>query len=506
MNTMRRYILLLLAILSVWGLRAGDLDYTIAHLGERDINGSARYIGMAGAMTAVGGDPSAIVDNPAGLGVYRRFEILTTLCEHIDYTAPVGINSKYTNHSFQFPQVSFVFSFGSDYNHGLKYSNLMFGFNRLKTFNRTSTVSSTAALSIADYIALQTNGLTESDLSVGSAVWNNSEIGFLSALGYNTYAISPVEGETGLWKSYRFRNEQVRSTFELNESGYMDAFNIAWGGNINDRLYIGAGINILSLYYSKSTSLREEPAEGGTLLARTVMAQSGVGVNGSVGIMVHPVRMLRLGASLQTPSVIKIRTSTYGEMESNNFESNPDGSSYWYMCTPTYRYDRNFSMPLRATAGAALLFGEQGMLSLEYDLDWWGDEEKVRYVGESLYEDVQHKYPVYNHTFKVGTELVVHHNFFFNLGYAFSSSFAERDRVRHVDYNSVYTNTEYSNLSLSHYAGAAFGYRGNTAIVQLGYQYRWQQSNMYTNPLQEMPYDLKSQTHRIALTIAWHNM
>ena len=43
-----------------------------ARLSEREVSGTARYVGMGGAMTAVGGDPSAVRDNPAGLGVYRR--------------------------------------------------------------------------------------------------------------------------------------------------------------------------------------------------------------------------------------------------------------------------------------------------------------------------------------------------------------------------------------------------------------------------------------------------
>lgn len=38
-------------------------DYT--RLSERTIIGTARYVGMSGAMTAIGGDPSAVTDNPA---------------------------------------------------------------------------------------------------------------------------------------------------------------------------------------------------------------------------------------------------------------------------------------------------------------------------------------------------------------------------------------------------------------------------------------------------------
>jgi hypothetical protein len=41
--------------------------------------GTARYVGMGGAMTAIGGDPSAAIDNPAGLGLYRRSEISVTI-------------------------------------------------------------------------------------------------------------------------------------------------------------------------------------------------------------------------------------------------------------------------------------------------------------------------------------------------------------------------------------------------------------------------------------------
>ena len=59
-------------------------DY--ARLGERTILGTARYIGMGGAMSAIGGDPSAVHDNPAGLGLYRRTEVMLTLDESMDKT------------------------------------------------------------------------------------------------------------------------------------------------------------------------------------------------------------------------------------------------------------------------------------------------------------------------------------------------------------------------------------------------------------------------------------
>ena len=37
----------------------------------RDLNGTARFVGMGGALGALGGDISTIGTNPAGIGIYR---------------------------------------------------------------------------------------------------------------------------------------------------------------------------------------------------------------------------------------------------------------------------------------------------------------------------------------------------------------------------------------------------------------------------------------------------
>ena len=78
------YIVSLCSLLLVLGsaLRAQDIQ----RFSERQIIGTARYVGMGGAMTAIGGDPSAVQDNPAGLGLYRRSEVMLTLDETIDQT------------------------------------------------------------------------------------------------------------------------------------------------------------------------------------------------------------------------------------------------------------------------------------------------------------------------------------------------------------------------------------------------------------------------------------
>ena len=46
--------------------------YENTKLIDNDLNGTARYVGMGGAMEALGADISVINSNPAGIGLFRR--------------------------------------------------------------------------------------------------------------------------------------------------------------------------------------------------------------------------------------------------------------------------------------------------------------------------------------------------------------------------------------------------------------------------------------------------
>ena len=46
--------------------------YENAPLASKDLNGTARYVGMGGAMEALGADITTMGTNPAGIGMFRR--------------------------------------------------------------------------------------------------------------------------------------------------------------------------------------------------------------------------------------------------------------------------------------------------------------------------------------------------------------------------------------------------------------------------------------------------
>lgn len=53
--------------------------YDATNIASHNLNGTARFVGMGGAMGALGGDISTIGTNPAGIGLYRSSDAMFSL-------------------------------------------------------------------------------------------------------------------------------------------------------------------------------------------------------------------------------------------------------------------------------------------------------------------------------------------------------------------------------------------------------------------------------------------
>ena len=62
--------------LSLFGMPTmAQETYENTKLVDNDLNGTARYVGMGGAMEALGADISTMSSNPAGIGLFRKSKI-----------------------------------------------------------------------------------------------------------------------------------------------------------------------------------------------------------------------------------------------------------------------------------------------------------------------------------------------------------------------------------------------------------------------------------------------
>ena len=231
---MKRLLLILFLVNSL-----SPISYCqdVQRFSERHLMGTARYVGMGGAMTAVGGDPSAVLDNPAGLGLYRRNEITLSISETIDRTQQAEGIDTYQSARFAAPNIATIWVWGNpNKQRGMIYSNVMLSANRLANFNREIVAKGTG-LGMVPSICALTNGLDETYLQ--NKPWNDTEIGWLSILGYETYLINPQVDSlaTDVLNQYQWTPavDFTEGSLSVSEVGYYDQYTLSWAGNISNQ-------------------------------------------------------------------------------------------------------------------------------------------------------------------------------------------------------------------------------------------------------------------------------
>lgn len=471
---MKRFLLILLLAYSLSPI-AHCQD--VQRFSERQIIGTARYVGMGGAMTAIGGDPSAVLDNPAGLGLYRRGETMITVDETIDNTTQLlnnstqPLNNRYTRSRFALPQVSAIWAWGNPgKQRGMIYNNFMFSIQRLANFNRDVVVEG-AGMGMVETMCDKTNGLAEKYLQ--DKPWDDVEIGWLSILGYEGYLINPIAQDQ--WApAVNF----TEGTLSISESGTTDQYTLSWASNISNQWYVGLGLNIPTMSYTKRVSWQETDRINSAEL-KSMYHATGVGVSGTIGLIYRPMQALRIGASFQTPTAMSLTVQTEGDVHTTIA-----GEKYDVLTPESGAISVDMVSPLRTSVSVAGQLGKYALLAVQYD-----------YAHSADMVDV--------HTMRVDAEAQAYRGLFLNAGYVYESSFMKEEPIVLLDYNSIRTDMDYRYTASSQYASAGIGYRSDVVIAQLAYQYRWQTLHQYASEMQLLPMDVRTVTHRIVATLAW---
>ena len=460
-------------------LTAQITSYDRLTFAGQDLIGTSRYVGMGGAMAAVGGDASAASDNPAGLGLYRRSELMLTLDLQMDYPS----SGLHTN-KFSCGQASWNFCFLNDRMKGVVSNNVMLHYRRLKNFYRDYNLSATNTdFSQTDIMADKTNGLKETYLQ-GEDAWNDTEIGWLSKIGYEGYLIDPDSVNPEMWNPSNLSS--VNGKLHVQESGSMDEFAIGWGMNISNQWYVGAEMGIRSLSYSKSSYYNEVFGDGGRYHLDSYLNASGVGFVSKIGLLYRPTSFLRLGAAFHAPVPMAVTLRNYGDLQAKN------GMAVSVQSPDYTESPRDFAQPMRVVTGLAFQISTKGLLSLEYD-----------------YQHDPAKGVLDTHWTKVGLEAVIANNWFFNIGYAMRfRSFQNgqwADPITEINYNSARTDTEFANLKNAHFLSGGVSFRHKYVIIGAAYQCRLMTENVHFHELHYSPVELATTSHKIVFTLSWRN-
>ena len=220
---------------------------------QNDLKGTARYMSMAGAFTALGGDMTAINQNPGGIGVYRSSDIGLTLNLDLQSTksAGNGITSKISQTKFTCNNFGYVGSYKLD-SETMPYVNWGFSYNRPVSLNRRyGGKIADIKSSLSNYTASITNTLGYTSYDLAFEYDNNDEVLYdpyydsyapwMSIMAYNSYLINPMHYDTdGIGSAFMGLmnpNTNGFSEYEIIEEGGIDEFNMNLGGNLADMLY-----------------------------------------------------------------------------------------------------------------------------------------------------------------------------------------------------------------------------------------------------------------------------
>jgi long-subunit fatty acid transport protein len=441
---------------------------------QPDIMGTARYSSMAGAFGALGADPSAIKDNPAGLGIYRSSEFTATLNTLSQTTNSEWMRNYATDGLFKagFNQFSYVISSvpGSSFSRGvgMKRSNWSFSYHRLKDFNRQLRINGGSGVggSATDYMAYFTDNIPGYELyeTDNYNPYNNISIPWISAAAANAGLIEEFvydgTDETAYWGSLLEENERVSPTYYQRESGHMDEFSISWSGNFNNRLFLGATMNIYDMKYTVNTEYMERFSVVGNMSLKNYLQSRSSGMGFRLGAIYIPedYEFIRFGASLRSPIVYTTNDVNYLDLHYNH-----GGSNYGTVYTPRGSNDFKLQSPLVYNLSAALINGKDGVIGIEYInsknytskfMEKSGNSYNHRYVNDSINV-------LFNaqHTIKIGGEYKLNDNVAVRAGYALSTSPVNKRINKEMDPNTIRTDIEYFIPGVTRFYTGGIGYR-----------------------------------------------
>ena len=499
---MKKYIITSALVLFAAAAQAQDSYSNYTMTSTADVIGTARYVGMGGAMGALGADISALSNNPASLGLFRKNDFSITMGGVIQDAKPYETDNR--GH-YSFDQVGFVAAFpNSDRS---AFFNFGVNFQKKADFGHSLFVQNNTLNGLSQ--AAQLRGLYD----VGMSYSGNEN--FRYSLPYqacNAYIYDvEVAGQPGYHniksKGYDFNRHSFGNNYALDFS---------FAGSIKDRVYLGMTLGIDFLRYENSQRYVEYrdgalgEVEDYDILSNKYV--SGKGLNLKFGILVRPIEEnpLRVGFAFETPTwyTLTQKDSHYSIASKWNYDGFDEANNI-------HKYSYNDEKGKYTTYDSP----DDNFLDFNVHSPW-----KIRFsagstVGTYLAWDVEYEYALYNnatmgyprnyhnnsaslsmtkdpgmtaltkasingiHNIRAGVEFKPLPEFAVRLGYNFWSK-AMKDGARldqTVDSKSLdfVLGTDYMNLGATNMLTFGLGYRYKAFYADFAYKYRHQKGDFY---------------------------
>jgi len=336
-----------------WAAAQGLGDFALT-FSQTNPGGSARILGVGGAQVALGGDVSHVQGNPAGLGFYNKSSFAFTAGLNFINTSSqyIGSTTDDFRNSLTVPNVALVLSGNKSRTNPWRGGTVGISFNRTNNFNNTYTYRGNNET--GDFLGgILANG---PDLFVDLAL----DVTLLQFFDDPDNPGQQIIGTDILPPDVGFPAVQSET---ITTNGGQSQFNISYGGNYLDKVYVGVGLGIASIDYRRSRLYTEAPTE--TVLDFFTIQEdqniSGTGVNLNLGLMVRPIDQVLIGVNYVTPTFYSLTEGGEIDIFADFFTESFSSSAL------IADYDFNLRTPGRLSGGLTVFLGKNGFLTAQVE-------------------------------------------------------------------------------------------------------------------------------------------
>ena len=474
---MKRIYLLAVGAIVALQLQAQSMNldtYIGAQLATEDLNGTARYVGMGGAMDALGADISTIGTNPAGIGLFRKNQL----------SGSFGLVTQQDGKSFQdgsktsasFDQLGIVLAMRSGMH---SYMNFAFNYHKSRNFNH---VLSAAAQAV--------NGSSQNRQTCIKGIRGDLDTYYGQSQVDALYEKILTDDEGNMY-TIDARDYQ----FDRAQTGYIGEYDFNLSGNINNRIYLGLTLGLKDVHYSSYTEYSENlvPLVDDINYVGLVDSHKikGYGFDIKAGVIARPIEEspFRIGISVSSPTFYKLTTSNVTTLQDQY------GT---VLRLPSVEADFRFYTPWKFGLSVGHTVGNFLALGASYEYADYTTNDMRRITGSGYnwdgyyYEDSDADQVMKRHTertlrgvstVKLGAEYKVDPTISLRLGYNYVSPMYKESGVRDQTLDSPGTymasTTDYTNWKDTHRITAGIGFTFDQFRLDIAYQYSMRDGDFY---------------------------
>lgn len=528
-------IVLFSAVALMAATASAQETYENAKLLQEDLNGTARYVGMGGALDALGADISTISTNPAGMGLFRHSTANVSFGVVSQEGGRNFANGNKTNMSFD--QIGFVYSRRVSSN---SFINFAFNYHKSKNFDyilsAAGRLDNNSSQNKLSYLKSHDGCFDLANQGSSDVYAGNSNMFTQSDYLYAN-ALLPVTGKPAYINGYL---GATAFTFDRAHTGYIGTYDFNLSGNINDRVYLGLTFGIHDVNYKGYSEYSEALVNNNNAsIGSTRMTDdrkiTGTGFDIKAGVIVRPIEdnPFRFGISVATPTWYNLTTSNYSTIDNGGIDELYRGMNSFYS-NESYNFKLytpwKFGFSLGTTVSNFLAVGA-GYEYADYSstdsrvnngggYDWYYDE----YYTSSSSDREMNRHTENTlkgvSTLKIGLEMKPDDNLAVRVGYNYVSPMYKKNSYKDSSINSPGTyyasTTDYTNWEATNRITCGIGYTVDKFSLDLAYQYSIQKGRFhafteyYADAGKEdmsnicNAVDVNNKRHQVLLTLGYH--